>query len=37
MRDKSESREELVKSGKEFIETGFTWEIFARMLVRSGV
>jgi glycosyltransferase involved in cell wall biosynthesis len=37
MREKSESREELVKSGREFIETGFTWEIAAKILLRSGV
>ena len=37
MREKSESREELVKSGREFIKTGFTWEIAAKILLRSGV
>ena len=37
MREKSESREVLVKSGSEFIEARVTWEIVAKLLLRSGV
>ena len=34
MRDRSESREDLIKSGREFIETGFTWEVAVRKLIQ---
>jgi glycosyltransferase involved in cell wall biosynthesis len=34
MRDRSESREDLVKSGREFIETGFTWEAAVKKLLQ---
>ena len=33
MRDRLESREELVRTGREFIENGFTWEVAVNKLL----
>jgi glycosyltransferase involved in cell wall biosynthesis len=35
MRNRQESREELIVSGRKFIESGFTWEIAANNLLKN--